>query len=103
MRKIKVYYNGIPAGEPEEIEKGKNYVFRYYPGYNDEDISLTMPRDKNVFESGVVALFFDGLLPEGIRLEQLLKIKGLDRNDLLSLLINSGKNLKGSIEVKEIE
>ena len=46
--------------------------------------------------------FFDGLLPEGIQLEGLLKIRKIDKNDLLSQLIAVGEDLVGAVTVKEI-
>jgi serine/threonine-protein kinase HipA len=46
--------------------------------------------------------FFDGLLPEGVQLEGLLKIKKIDRKDYLSQLIAVGADMVGVVTVKEI-
>ncbi|MCK5210342.1 MAG: HipA N-terminal domain-containing protein, partial [Cyclobacteriaceae bacterium] len=46
--------------------------------------------------------FFEGLLPEGIQLEGLLKLNKIDRNDLFSQLISVGDDVVGAVTVKEI-
>ena len=46
--------------------------------------------------------FFEGLLPEGIQLEGLLKLNKIDRNDLFSQLIAVGDDVVGAVTVKEI-
>ncbi|MGD9592865.1 MAG: HipA N-terminal domain-containing protein, partial [Candidatus Berkiella sp.] len=45
--------------------------------------------------------FFDGLLPEGILLEALLKNAKIDKNDLFSQLVTVGNDLVGSVTVEE--
>jgi HipA-like protein len=97
---IKIYNNGIFAGFLEELDQGKKYRFKYNTGYKSDPISLTMPVEKNIYDFTCIPPFFDGLLPEELRLQQLLKIKKLDRNDILSLLIAIGKNLKGTLEAE---
>ena len=46
-------------------------------------------------------LFFEGLLPEGIMLEGLLKIGKIDKNDFFAQLIATGNDLVGAVTVKE--
>ncbi len=43
---------------------------------------------------------FEGLLPEGVQLDALLRQKKIDRNDLFAQLIAVGEDLVGSITVK---
>jgi serine/threonine-protein kinase HipA len=45
--------------------------------------------------------FFEGLLPEGMMLESLLKICKIDRKDLMFQLIQVGKDLVGNVTVEE--
>ncbi|MFW5877858.1 MAG: HipA N-terminal domain-containing protein, partial [bacterium] len=45
---------------------------------------------------------FEGLLPEGIQLEGLLKFNKIDRNDLFSQLMAVGDDMVGAVTVKEI-
>jgi serine/threonine-protein kinase HipA len=61
-----------------------------------------MPRNTKVFRFENFPPFFDGLLPEGIQLEGLLKINKIDRKDYLSQLIAVGGDMVGVVTVKEI-
>ena len=47
--------------------------------------------------------FFEGLLPEGVMLEGLLRQTKLDRSDLMSQLITVGKDLVGNVTVEALE
>jgi serine/threonine-protein kinase HipA len=43
--------------------------------------------------------FFDGLLPEGVQLESLLRRKKIDKNDYFSQLVAVGADMVGSVTV----
>ncbi len=103
MRKADIFMQGIPAGVLEEIEKGKSYRFLYREDYNGPAVSLTMPVEKREFLFNYFPPFFDGLLPEGILLESLLKQRKIDRNDNFSQLIAVGNELVGAVNVREIK
>jgi len=103
MRKAKIYNNGIAAGEFYELEANKSYEFIYYENYAGEPVSLTMPVGHKKFKFDSFPPFFEGLLPEGILLENLLRTAKIDRNDLFSQLMYVGNDLVGSVTVKEIE
>jgi serine/threonine-protein kinase HipA len=102
MRKAKVLVNGIDAGIFLEIEMNKKYVFTYNQNYSGLPISLTMPIEKREFQFETFPPFFDGLLPEGIQLEALLRQKKIDRNDYFSQLIAVGADMVGAVTVEEI-
>jgi len=102
MRKAKIYVKGIEAGTLTEIEKGKEYLFEYLQEYNGLEVSRTMPVKERSFRFKRFPPFFDGLLPEGIQLEGLLKIKKIDKNDYFSQLVAVGEDMVGVITVKEI-
>ena len=102
MRKAKVLVNGTEAGILSEIRQGAQYVFEYVDGYNGPEISRTMPLDQKKYSFDKFPPFFDGLLPEGIQLEGLLKIKKIDKNDFFSQLLAVGEDLVGVVTVKEI-
>ncbi len=102
MRKAKVFVNGTEAGTLTEVIKGKEYVFEYLDGYKGPEVSLTMPKNKNVFHYDTFPPFFDGLLPEGIQLDGLLKLKKIDKNDYFSQLVAVGNDMVGVVTVKEI-
>jgi len=102
MRKAKVYVQGIEAGILTELLPGREYIFEYLDGYDGPDISRTMPLSLKVFRFNRFPPFFDGLLPEGIQLEGLLKINKIDRKDYFSQLIAVGEEMVGTVTVKEI-
>ncbi len=101
MRKADVFIQEIPAGVLEEIEKGRSYRFSYLEDYNGSAVSLTMPVEEKEFLFSNFPPFFDGLLPEGILLESLLKQRKIDRNDYFSQLIAVGNELVGAVTVRE--
>lgn len=102
MRKAKIFVRGIEAGTLTELIQGKEYVFEYLNEYDGTEISRTMPTNIRIYKFDKFPPFFDGLLPEGIQLEGLLKIRKIDKNDLLFQLIAVGEDLVGVVTVKEI-
>jgi serine/threonine-protein kinase HipA len=101
MRRAKVYVKGIEAGTLTEVEKGKEYLFEYLDEYNGLVVSRTMPVKERSYRFNRFPPFFDGLLPEGIQLEGLLKIKKIDKNDYFSQLMAVGEEMVGVVTVKE--
>ena len=61
-----------------------------------------MPVAQAVHEFDRFPPAFEGLLPEGIQLEAMLRRYKLDRSDLFGQLIVTGQDLVGSLTVKEI-
>jgi len=102
MRKAKVYVKGIEAGTLTEVEKGNEYLFEYPDEYNGPEVSRTMPVQGKSFRFNRFPPFFDGLLPEGIQLEGLLKFRKIDKNDYFSQLMAVGEDMVGAVTVKEI-
>jgi serine/threonine-protein kinase HipA len=92
---------GKETGILEEIEAGKKYRFTYFERYNGPAIALTMPVDGKEFVFDRFPPFFDGLLPEGLLLEGLLKQRKIDKFNYLSQLIAVGNDLVGAITVQE--
>lgn len=103
MRKAKVYNFGIPAGELIEMESGHKYKFVYFDEYRGKPISLTMPVNQKEYEFNEFPPFFDGLLPEGVQLEALIRQMKIDKNDFFAQLVQVGKDLVGSVTVEEIK
>ncbi|MBE0679211.1 MAG: HipA N-terminal domain-containing protein [Bacteroidales bacterium] len=101
MRKAKVYVEGVEAGTLTEIIQGKEYLFDYLNGYNGPDVSRTMPITHRVYRFDQFPSFFEGLLPEGIQLEGLLKTKKIDRYDYFSQLMSVGSDMVGAVTVIE--
>ena len=102
MRRAKVFVNGIEAGILCEKKKGTEYIFEYNEGYDGLEVSRTMLTSQRKYTFTKFPPFFEGLLPEGIQLEGLLKLNKIDRDDLFSQLITVGADLVGVVTVKEI-
>ena len=101
MRKAEVFMHGVQAGVLEELVRGKSYRFNYVEDYNGPPISLTMPVEDREFFFQNFPPFFDGLLPEGILLEGLLKQKKIDKYDYFSQLVAVGNDLVCAVTVQE--
>lgn len=100
MKKANVFVDGILAGEIQEIERGKKYLFIYHENYQGASVSLEMPLTQLIYEYDRFPPFFEGLLPEGMMLEGLLRYSKIDRDDLLSQLIAVGGDLVGNVTVE---
>ena len=97
MRKAKILINNNEAGMLTETDT--SYCFQYLPEYNGEAISLTMPVRKEPYCFKTFPSFFDGLLPEGIQLEGLLRAKKIDKHDYFSQLLAVGEDVVGAITI----
>lgn len=102
MRKATVLVNGIAAGILEEQDNG-SYSFTYNAHYSNAPVSLTMPISKRVYEFSHFPSFFEGLLPEGIMLEGLLRKYKLDKNDLFGQLMQVGNDLVGAVTIESLK
>lgn len=102
MRIAKVFIDGILAGMLTEHERNKHYVFEYSEDYAGQAVSLTMPLDKKKYEYSTFPPFFDGLLPEGIQLEALLRLAKLDRDDNFGQLLVVGADLVGNVTIEAV-
>lgn len=103
MKRADVYIHGKKAGVLEELERGSSYVFRYLDDYEGVPVSLTMPPTKREYRFSQFPPFFDGLLPEGVQLEALIRKLKIDRNDCFRQLVAVGKDLVGAVTVEEVE
>lgn len=103
MKKANVFVNGCLAGELQEIERGRKYQFVYLENYKGLPVSLEMPLSQSSYEFDRFPPFFEGLLPEGIMLEGLLRQTKIDRHDLMSQIIAVGEDLVGNVTVEAAE
>jgi serine/threonine-protein kinase HipA len=101
-RKAKVFVDNHQAGVLEELVYKKQYRFSYLEGYKGHPVSLTMPLHQKVYNYEGFPPFFDGLLPEGIMLDALLKKRKIDRDDNMSQLMIVGHDMVGNVTVEEI-
>lgn len=102
MKTANVFVDGVLAGQLEEVNRGLQYCFRYAQGYNGPSVSLEMPTTQLIYNYDKFPPFFEGLLPEGIMLEGLLRQSKIDRDDFMSQLITVGHDLVGNVTVEAI-
>jgi len=102
MRKAEIYQQGILAGILEEL--GRNgYRFVYTPGCRGEPISLALPVRETPYEFDKFPPVFEGLLPEGLQLEAMLRKYKIDKKDMFKQLVTVGQDVVGSLTIKEVQ
>lgn len=99
MDKLLVFVGGTFAGNLERLEAG--FRFQYNPDYQGPPVFLNLPlrvgsKFWDAFPPG-----FDGLLPEGVLLEQLLVAGKLDRTDKWGQLKAVGRDVTGFLTLLE--
>ena len=102
MKAASVFVHGQLAGRLEELDPGRRYRFIYRAGYDGPAVSLTMPTTASEYTFDRFPPFFDGLLPEGVMLEGLLKQNKIDRLDHFGQLVAVGGDLVGAVTVQEV-
>jgi serine/threonine-protein kinase HipA len=102
MRKAEVYQQGEFAGTLEEAERSR-YRFIYATGYIGEPISLALRVREAPYEFDKFPALFEGLLPEGLQLEALLRTYKVDKRDLFQQLLIVGEDVVGSLTIREIK
>ena len=100
-RRAEVNQQGTLAGHLESASGG-GWTFTYLEGYQGPPISLTMPVHLEPYRFPSLPPVFEGLLPEGLQLESLLKKHKIDRHDGFRQLVTVGGDLVGSLTVQEI-
>jgi serine/threonine-protein kinase HipA len=98
-RTATVWMHKKQVGTLTELDEGKSYRFAYEPQYLGEPISATMPVKTQTFTFTHFPPFFEGVLPEGVMLDNLLRTYKLDKNDFLGQLLVLGGDLPGAVEV----
>jgi serine/threonine-protein kinase HipA len=102
MRIAKVFFNkGTYVGKLIAYDDKNKYQFEYDPSYNGPPVSLTMPLIQQSYTFDMFPPYFDGVLPEGVQLEALLRLDKLDRYDYFGQLMAVGKDLVGAFSVEE--
>ena len=96
MRAARVFQKDRLAGLLEERDGGA-YRFSYDRAFNGEPVSLTMPVSQTVWDFSGFPPAFEGLLPEGVQLDALLRLRKLDRSDLFGQLVTIGGDVVGSL------
>ena len=101
MRKASILVNGEKAGILKELDN-KKFEFTYLEDYDGTPVSLTMPLRNKEYRYDTFPPFFEGLLPEGIMLEALLRKYKIDSNDYFGQLVIVGQDVVGAVTIEEI-
>ena len=99
MKLAHIYQQSQFAGLLEARDDG-THRFTYDPAFHGEPVSLTMPTSQRVWEFPRFPAPFEGLLPEGVQLDALLRLRKLDRNDLFGQLLAVGRDVVGSLRIE---
>lgn len=102
MKSARIFQQDKLAGTLEARDDG-SYRFTYEPGYRGEPVSLTMPTSQPVWEFTSFPAPFEGLLPEGVLLDALLRIRKLDKQDLFGQLLAVGHDVVGSLRIEAVK
>ena len=100
MKAARIYQQDQLAGLFEARDDG-SYRFTYEAGFRGEPVSLTMPTTQRVWDFPHFPAPCEGLLPEGVQLEALLRIRKLDRGDFSGQLLAVGHDVVGSLRIEE--
>lgn len=102
LKRAAIYQRKQFAGHLEESASRKGWRFVYAPEYAGEPVSLTLPVRSEPYEFDEFPPVFEGLLPEGVQLEALLRTHKIDRNDSFRQLITVGQDLVGSLTACDV-
>lgn len=104
-RKANVFVHDTLAGILQETDEG--FSFRYDDAYlqspEAKPVSLTLPLTHNAYVSPTMFPFFDGLLPEGWLLEEVLNHWKLQKSDRFGVLCVAGKDPIGAVHLEVAE
>ncbi len=100
MRKAEIYQQETLAGLLEELD-GNRYRFVYMTGYSGEPVSLALPVREAPYEFNQFPSVFEGLLPEGLQLEAMLRQYKIDKKDMFQQLLTVGQDVVGALTIKE--
>jgi HipA-like protein len=107
MRTANVYFNGELTGILTEDTRNK-YRFRYDDSWFINDakppVSLTMPKNRQEYESEFLFPFFFNMLSEGFNRQLQSRMLRIDENDFFGLLMASAQyDTIGAITIKPVE
>ena len=101
MRQAEIYYKNNLAGIITENDEGYSFQYdeKYLESKNSKPVSLTLPLQKQSYESKILFPFFDGLIPEGWLLNIAVNNWKINQRDRFGLLLTLCKDCIGSVSV----
>jgi serine/threonine-protein kinase HipA len=103
MKNAAVFVHNVFAGTLTEVEIRRVYRFAYDLHYKGDPVSLTMPIGNQIYTFDKFPPYFEGVLPEGIMLEGLIRGLKIDKDDYFSQLLATGGDLVGAVTVKKLQ
>ncbi|MBX2966341.1 MAG: HipA N-terminal domain-containing protein [Cyclobacteriaceae bacterium] len=105
MRQAQVFYKDILAGIITESDDGYAFQYdeKYFNNAQSKPVSLTLPLQKQPYESKVLFPFFDGLIPEGWLLNIAVTNWKINQSDRFGLLLTLCKDCIGCVSVSPKE
>ncbi|OYQ43668.1 HipA N-terminal domain-containing protein [Flavobacterium aurantiibacter] len=104
-RKANIFVKGVYCGYLLENERG--YTFAYDASYLTNPaataVSVTLPLQKEPYNSKTLFAFFDGLIPEGWLLDLAERNWKINYRDRMGLLLACCKDSIGAVSVLEHE
>lgn len=104
-RTAAVFYNDTLAGRLTQGDNGYSfeYEYSYLQDISLPAISLSLPKQKEAFRSGMLFPFFYGLLAEGENKIIQCRMLKIDENDHFTRLIKTAHtNTIGAVTVREL-
>ncbi|MDO4165366.1 MAG: HipA N-terminal domain-containing protein [Bacteroides sp.] len=105
MRQLDVYMNDYKAGVLTEKHPGRGYSFCYDAEYLSSEhpaISVTLPKQKEAYESDYLFPLFTNMLPEGANRKVICRSLRIDENDFFGILsAMADKDFIGAVQVKK--
>lgn len=101
MDKLRIFVGDQLAGHL--VRDREVHIFEYLSGYNGPPVFLGWDRARQRREWDTFPPAFDGLLPEGVLLDQLLAKHKIDRADKWGQLVAVGQDLTGFISVLAVD
>ena len=101
LRKAIVMFKNEEAGIIEEIEDG--YKFTYNSDFIKKKmpISISLPIERDSYQTNDLFPFFIGLIPEGWYLDIVCKTLKIDKNDTFGILLATCQDTIGAVSIKE--
>lgn len=99
IAKAQIRLHGRPAGQLSREASGDSWRFEYLAEYDGPPLSVTLPVSRGLFAWDSFPPFFEGLLPEGVNRESLLRANDLEEADLFGMLLAAGEDTVGAITV----
>ena len=85
------------------INTGADIIFEYDASFDKNSISLSLPKEKPVFEGTEAQIFFENILPEAEQRRIISRFVGVSEGNFFALLKHFGEECAGALIITEKE